>query len=133
MRTKKLYFILLSFFLVFTLSCNQANKTGKDTPESTYKELERFSMMPDSLLTEEEIIKKEKLHRLVSEKVFVRDNQFYTTIVREDFTEIGLSEYYYDNLEKSIKETNEWVKKEGITNLDSMYRSSLGSFLSKKK
>lgn len=36
----------------------------------------------------------------------------------------GFSIYCYDILEKSTKETNQWVKAEGIQNLDSMYQSS---------
>ncbi len=107
-------------------------RTTKNSPENTFGELKKFIEKPDSLLTSDEIVKRDKLFNLISEKVIVRDNQFYTTASRKNFTEIGLSTYYYDMLKKSIKEANQWVKNEGVTNLDSMYRSSKESYFLKK-
>ncbi len=133
METKKLHYALLSFFFLFALSCNnQGMRTTKNSPENTFGELKKFIEKPDSLLTSDEIVKRDKLFNLISEKVIVRDNQFYTTASRKNFTEIGLSTYYYDMLKKSIKEANQWVKNEGVTNLDSMYRSSKESYFLKK-
>jgi hypothetical protein len=51
---------------------------------------------------------------------------------RTYFIDKGLSKYYYDILEKSLAETNQWVKDENITNLDSMAQSSM-NFLFKKE
>ena len=77
-------------------------------------------------------MKRDKLFNLVLEKVTIKNNQFYSSATAKDFIDKGLSKYYYDILEKSLAETNQWVKDENITNLDSMAQSSM-NFLFKKE
>lgn len=116
---EKLYFVLILVFPLLALSCkNQKINTVGDSYANTYQELKEFIEKPDSLLTQNERIKRDKLFNLILEKVIIRDNQFSTTATHKDFTDEGLSKYYYDILKISIKETNQWVKEEGIENLD---------------
>ncbi|MCE5204940.1 MAG: hypothetical protein LLF80_02380 [Porphyromonadaceae bacterium] len=126
MDTKKIYsFFLATLFLFITLSCKkQRISSTEDSLVNTYQELKVFIEKPDSSLTQNELVKRNKLYNLVLEKISIRDNQFYTTASPKDFIGNGLSKYYHDILEKSIKETNQWVKAEGINNLDSMYQIS---------
>ncbi|MFZ6037901.1 MAG: hypothetical protein ACOYU1_06645 [Bacteroidota bacterium] len=107
--------------MLFVISCaTQKNHSAQNSLEGTgtYLELQKFQREPDSLLTENEKIKKQTLFNLIKEKVSVRNNQFYSSATRKDFTDKGLSECYYDILEKSIRETNQWAKDENISNLD---------------
>lgn len=132
---KSLYhFLLIPLFLFCVLSCkNQEIHSGQDSLDETYLELQKIAQMPDSLLTEEERSRRYELFSLIKGKVSVKGNQFHSTAKRKDFTDKGLSKYYYDILEKSISETNQWAKKEGITNLDSLWRSSIeGTFFKKE-
>ncbi len=130
---KKLYFVLISVLLLLALSCkNQKISSAEDSYANTYQELKEYIEKPDSLLTQDERIKRDELFNLILEKVIIRDNQFYTTAKRKDFTDKGLSKYYYDILKTSIKETNQWVKKEGISNLDSISQSSKNIFFKKE-
>ncbi len=130
---EKLYFVLILVFPLLALSCkNQKINTTGDSYANTYQKLKEFIEKPDSLLTQDERIKKDKLFNLIFEKVIIRDNQFYTTATRKDFTDKGLSKYYYDILKTSIKEANQWVKEEGISNLDSISQSSKNIFFKKE-
>ena len=110
----------------------EKNDSEQDLLAGTYLELQKFTQKPDSLLTDEEKVKRDKLFNLILEKVTVKDNQFYSSATPKDFIDKGLSQYYYDILEKSLRESNQWVKDENITNLDSMVQSSKISFLKKE-
>ena len=125
------YLVVLIF--LFGFSCgNQKGISSDDTYASTLQELREFIEKPDSLLTRNELEKRDKLFNLVLEKVTIENNQFYSSATAKDFIDRGLSKYYYDILEKSLMETNQWVKDENITNLDSMAQSSM-NFLFKKE
>lgn len=120
MDMRKVCYLVVLIFL-FGFSCvNQKGASSDDTYASTFQELKEFIEKPDSLLTQGQITKREKLFKIVLEKITVRDNQFYNSADIKDFTDKGLSRYYYDILEESLKETNQWVKDEKITNLDSI-------------
>lgn len=122
--------------MLTAISCKaQTNNSAQNLNllEGTYLELQKFQREPDSLLTENEKIKKQTLFNLIKEKVSVRNNQFYSSATRKDFTDKGFSEYYYDILEKSIRETNQWAKDENISNLDSLYQSSIKDAFMKTK
>lgn len=111
--------------LLFGFACkNQKTVSNKDTHASTFQELKEFIEKPDSLLTQEQITKREELFKIVLEKITVKNNQFYNSAKINDFTDKGLSKYYYDILEESLMETNQWVKDEKISNLDSVFQSS---------
>ncbi len=130
---KKLNLVLISVLLLLALSCkNQKNDTAGDSYANTYQELKEFIEKPDSLLTQDERKKRDELFNLIIEKVSIRNYQFYTTATRKDFTDKGFSKYYYDILKTSIKETNQWVKEESISNLDSISQSSKNIFLKKE-
>ena len=123
---KRSIIFLIQLLLLLAISCKaQKNHSAQNSLEGTYLELKKFQHEPDSLLTENEKTKKQTLFNLIKEKVSVRNNQFYSSATRRDFTDRGLSEYYYNILEKSIRETNQWAKEENISNLDSMYQSSI--------
>ncbi|WP_298650154.1 hypothetical protein [uncultured Proteiniphilum sp.] len=83
------------------------NRKISTSVNSIDKELKEFIEKPDSLLTQEQIIKREKLFNLILEEVTVKDNQFYSSATPTDFIDKGLSQYYYDILEKSLSETNQ--------------------------
>lgn len=124
MYMRKIYF-LMTLILLFSFACkNQKADSNVDTYENTYQEFKQFIEKPDSLLTQEQITKKELLSKIVLEHITVKDNQFHNSAEIKDFTDKGLSKYYYDILKVSLKETNQWVKDEKITNLDSVYRES---------
>ncbi|WP_286846872.1 MULTISPECIES: hypothetical protein [unclassified Proteiniphilum] len=124
MDVKKAY-LLAVLALLFGVACkNQRTASDKDTYASTFQELREFIEKPDSLLTQEQKTKKEELFKIVLEKITVKNNQFYNSAKIKDFTDKGLSKYYYDILEKSLMETNQWVKDEKISNLDSVFQSS---------
>lgn len=58
---------------VFTLSCeNQKISSTEDAYTSTFQELEDSIEKPDSLLTQNELIKRDKLFNLVLEKINFR-------------------------------------------------------------
>jgi hypothetical protein len=123
---KRSIIFLVQLLLLLAISCKaQQNHSTQNSLEETYLELQKFQHEPDSLLTKNEKIKKYELFNLIREKVSVKNNQFYSSATRRDFTDRGLSEYYYNILEKSIRETNQWAKEENISNLDSMYQSSI--------
>ncbi|WP_286879940.1 MULTISPECIES: hypothetical protein [unclassified Proteiniphilum] len=125
------YLVVLIF--LFGFSCgNQKGTPSDDTYASTLQELKAFIEKPDSLLTQNELVKRTKLFNLILEKVTIKNNQFYSFATSKDFIDRGLSKYYCDILEKSLAETNQWVKGENITNLDSMAHSSI-DFLFKKE
>lgn len=129
---KKVYFITTLIFL-FGFACkNQKINSSEDSYANTFQELRDFIEKPESLLTQEQKVKREILYELVLKKIIVKDNQFNSMAEVKDFTSRGLSKYYYDILEKSLKETNQWVKEENITNLDSMFQSSGNIFLRKE-
>lgn len=129
---KKLFYLVFLFF-VFGFSCGTQQKNSNDeTYASTLQELKGFIEIPDSLLTQKQLEKRDKLFNLVLEKVTVKNNQFYSSATVKDFIDRSLSRYYYDILEKSLVETNQWVKNENIVNLDSMARSSM-NFLFKSE
>jgi hypothetical protein len=117
---------LIQLLLLLTISCKaQKNHSAQNSLEETYLELQKFQSEPDSLLTENEKIKKYKLFNLVKEKVSVKNNQFYSSATRKDFKDRGLSECYFEILEKSIRETNQWARDENVSNLDSLYQHSI--------
>lgn len=127
---------LIQLLMLTAISCAAQNNHSAQNAlagTGTYLELQKFQREPDSLLTENEKIKKQTLFNLIKEKVSVRNNQFYSSATRKDFTEKGLSECYYDILEKSIRETNQWAKDENISNLDSLYQSSIKDAFMKTK
>ncbi|RNC66066.1 hypothetical protein D7D25_03735 [Proteiniphilum sp. X52] len=132
MDMRKVCYSIVLIFL-FGFSCGNQERSSRDeTYASTLQELREFIEKPDSLLTQNELVKRDKLFNLVLEKVAIKNNQFYSSATAKDFIDKGLSKYYYDILEKSLAETNQWVKDENITNLDSMAQSSM-NFLFKKE
>jgi hypothetical protein len=125
---------LIQLLMLTAISCRaQNNHSAQNALAGTYLELQKFQREPNSLLTENEKTKKNTLFNLIKEKVSVRNNQFYSSATRKDFTDKGLSEYYYNILEKSIRETNQWAKDENISNLDSLYQSSIKDAFMKTK
>lgn len=110
--------------LLFGFSCKKQSEASSDTYASTLKELTEFIEKPDSLLTPEQQTKKETLFSLILESVTVKDGQLSSSAEEEDFTDKGLSKYYHDILKTSLKEANQWLKEEKITNLDSLLQTS---------
>ena len=118
---------LILTFLIFLLACkSKETYNAQYSYESTMMELKEFIEAPVDSLTQDQIQKRKKLFELVSNKVTVINNQFVSSATVNDFVENGLSKYYYDILEKSVSESNQWVRDEKITNLDSMAQSSRG-------
>ncbi|MDI9604955.1 MAG: hypothetical protein QM305_06465 [Bacteroidota bacterium] len=110
--------------LLLCFSCKKQSEASSDTYASTLKELTEFIEKPDSLLTPEQQTKKKTLFSLILESVTVKDGQLSSSAEEEDFTDKGLSKYYHDILETSLKEANQWLKEEKITNLDSLLQTS---------
>jgi LAS superfamily LD-carboxypeptidase LdcB len=126
-------FYLAVLMLLFCFACGNYKKNlNTETYTSTLQELNEFIEKPDDLLTQKEKDKRDLLFNLVLDKVSIKNNQFYSSATAKDFTDRRLSKYYYDILEKSIKETNQWVQNEHITNLDSMFQSSINLLFKKE-
>jgi hypothetical protein len=73
---------LIQLLMLTAISCKaQTNNSAQNlnSLEGTYLELQKFQREPDSLLTENEKIKKQTSFNLIKEKVSVKNNQFYSS------------------------------------------------------
>jgi len=116
----------LLFILPLMFSCNQ--KQQEYTLDSTRTELRGLIEHRDSLTPGQEA-KKERLIKLVMEKVTVEDGKVENLSRPEDFIEQDLSGYYHDILEESVVDLNRWIEVEQISNVDSLLSEALRNYL----
>src|SRR5690554_4502553 len=100
-------FNLLFIILPLMLSCSQ--KQQGYTLDSTRTELKELIENRDSL-TPGQVAKKERLVKLVMEKVTVDDGKVENLSRPEDFIEQDLSGFYHDILEESVVDLNRWIE-----------------------
>lgn len=72
-----------------------------------------FLTHPDSLTDEQKAAKKILLP-LITESIEIKNNQFHTTLTKEDFKKNNLDPSLYDLLIKNLDEINTGIKKEGL-------------------
>lgn len=66
----------------------------------------------------------ELLQKTITSHISVKDNQMYFNLSEEEFVALGLPKPYYDLIQKDMKNNNEFIKKNGIENVDSMLYNS---------
>lgn len=77
----------------------------------------RVYLMPDSLLTPEEIrLKRQFLHLLLTH-LTVENNRYVFHLPKDSFLQQGIPALYYDELIKGIEETNQWAKETPVDSL----------------
>jgi len=119
-------FNLLFIILPLMLSCSQ--KQQGYTLDSTRTELKELIENRDSL-TPGQVAKKERLVKLVMEKVTVEDGKVENLSRPEDFIEQDLSGFYHDILEESVVDLNHWIEVEQISNVDSLLSEAMRYYL----
>ena len=118
---KKLLFVALAVF-IFSSCTEKNNTTNQDSSietinNNTRMQLESweniFLTHPDSLTDEQKAAKKILLP-LITESIEIKNNQFHTTLTKEDLKKNNLDPSLYDLLIKNLDEINTGIKKEGL-------------------
>ncbi|MDR3056862.1 MAG: hypothetical protein ACK5KL_04160 [Dysgonomonas sp.] len=127
---KKNRFLYVLGIIVIIVSANfiqgcDGKKEKREVPQEVYDEMKLLSQTPDSLLTPEQLQKRENIIKVIASHVTVKDNHYISTATARDFEDNGLSGYYYDLLEKNVEDINRFIDSTGMKNVEEMYKESL--------
>lgn len=97
-------------------------KNNPDTLDSTgsITYTKPIYRLPDSLLTAEEIQWKQRYLQLILNYVVVENNRYKLNLSRDSFLRTGIPAAYYDELIKSMNETNKWLEEMKIDSLSTL-------------
>ena len=102
--------ILIALFVVLLAGCNHtANKT---ISHEEYQELlkQTILLIPDSLLTKEQLQLKIKVLDFMNQHTYIENNCQKLSVGKESFEKEGIPAFYYDVIQYQMKETNECAK-----------------------
>lgn len=113
MRMKKAFLFVVTCGILIFASCDSGVKNSVKTRK--YKSLHEEAValaLPDSEVAS--FPEKYKAQRaasvILTEYVELKDSSFYLTISREDAKELGVDGDLYDNIKKSLDNTNNGIK-----------------------
>lgn len=120
--------------LVVTCTCNKAgdkashfrkeeiakNNSGTLDLTGSITYTKPIYRLPDSLLTPQEIQWKQLYLQLILNYVVVENNRYKLNLSRGSFLRTGIPAAYYDELIKSMNETNKWLEEMKIDSLSSL-------------
>lgn len=118
---------IFSVLLLLGMGACMNHMTRSDGKNKTEKK-ENFQyvhVIPDSILTPDQLELKKKLMGIQLEYVVIEKNKFVLKLDRKDFIERGIPEEYYDLWMKNLKDNNRFIRKNKINNIDSMYKVSV--------
>lgn len=111
--------------VLMLLSCSSKKEQTQEGNDPYLMEgYEYVHLIPDSLRTPEQQKMLELLQKTITSHISVKDNQMYFNLSEEEFVALGLPKPYYDLIQKDMKNNNEFIKKNGIENVDSMLYNS---------
>lgn len=135
-KTALFYLLAVAVLLSCELSSQKhvhvSSETSPCFPEKTYAFspgknaspgdtiTKRVYLIPDSLLTPEEIrIKRQFLHLLLS-YLTVENNQYVFHLPKDSFLRQGIPGFYYDELIQGLDETNRWAEEMSVDSLPAL-------------
>lgn len=81
----------------------------------------RVYLIPDSLLTPQEIrIKRQFLHLLLT-YLTVENNRYVFHLPKDSFLRQGIPGFYYDELIEGLDETNRWAEEMSVDSLPALF------------
>ena len=118
MEKKSNYYLLL-FSVLLLLSCAQ-----KVVYKSPLNE-QLVHLMPDSVLTTEQVALKRKIGEVIVDFVVVKNNKFVLTLNKKEFVKRGIPLEYYRLLKRNIKENNDFIQNENMENVEFLFHETL--------
>lgn len=102
---------LVLFFLPLCVACVQIDDKELSRTEYDKALKQTILIIPDSLLTCEQLELKIRLLDIIYEKVYVEDNNIKLSAEKELFKQSGIPSLYYDVINYQLEETSSAVKK----------------------
>lgn len=114
MHTKEITLLIIILF-VFTSLFSCTNNAGNaeeisPLPESeAVQNLRKLLITPDSLRTDEESAFVQKIENILYEHCIIENDRFCLTINKQEWTENGMNEEFYDMLANDVKDVNNFL------------------------
>ena len=93
----------------------EANASSGDTLTK------RVYLIPDSLLTSEEIRLKRQFQHLLLTYLTVENNRYVFHLPKDSFLRQGIPAFYYDELIKGLEEINQWAEEMPVDSLATLF------------
>lgn len=113
--------ILCSFLFIGCAASTQK------IPQSIIEEVEQLSVLPDSLLSPEQVSKKKSIFEIIQNYTKVESDNLVTTATLRDFKHKGLSKHHYRYYLKNIREINLLLERSPLS-MQEMYDRMLRDF-----